>query len=532
MPRELPAADENGSLDTTVDAKPVGFGGPTTRRVPVLTIASHPDIARVGDEVVLDGLITGRRPFELSRLEPGFREPGGSRLTPLGIRAVSRSPLTIARAGDALVFETEATTHIRINGTLLDRRLALPSSALEGGVILELAHRVVLLLHVRARLTTGRSGDLGMVGASEAAASLRDAIRRVADLAIPVLVRGASGTGKELVARALARHRPNGDAAPFVDVNMAAINPSTAASELFGHVRGAFTGAAAPRDGHFKKAHGGTLFLDEVGETPLDLQGALLRVIEEGTVLPVGATHPIRVDVRLVSATDADLEAEIAAGKFKAPLYHRLARHVIHVPPLRDRRDDIPRLFVHFLKAALEATGEAFKLEPSEEPWLPPELIVQLLGFDFPGNIRQLRNIAERIAVANRDRDVFVMPAEVTNLLGASVAREGRVDGLELGEPPASHPSAPAELTERHVHVVLERHGWQVRPAARELGIAPNTLYQLMARSSLLRRAKDIDAAAILDALGAHGGDEAATAATLHLSHRALRQRMRDLGIE
>ncbi|WNZ66047.1 sigma-54 factor interaction domain-containing protein [Myxococcus sp. MxC21-1] len=215
--------------------------------------------------------------------------------------------------------------------------------------------------------------DLGIVGHGEGIHRVREDIIRVADLAVPVLIRGETGTGKELVARAIHASGPR-RAGPFVSVNLGALAKELVAAELFGAQRGAYTGASRDREGYFRAAEGGTLFLDEVGEAPPEVQAALLRVLETGEIYPVGGHTPVPVDVRLVSATDAHLEARIQERTFKAPLLHRLAGFEILVPPLRERREDVGLLFLHFARQELEAMGEGGQLtsaDPRAEPGCP-----------------------------------------------------------------------------------------------------------------------------------------------------------------
>src|SRR6185436_13729067 len=185
-------------------------------------------------------------------------------------------------------------------------------------------------------------------------------------------LRGETGTGKELLARAI-HQASSRRAAPYFALNMAAIPASLAAAELFGAAKGAFTGADRRRVGYFGRAQGGTLFLDEIGELPADLQPLLLRVLENGEIQPVGGEETLRVDVRILAATDANLESAIEEGRFRAPLFHRLSGYELRLPSLRERRDDIGRLFIHFLRQELAALGEADRLAdpgPEGRPWL------------------------------------------------------------------------------------------------------------------------------------------------------------------
>jgi two-component system nitrogen regulation response regulator GlnG len=230
-----------------------------------------------------------------------------------------------------------------------------------------------------------------IIGEAPAMQEVFRAIARLARSHITVLINGESGTGKELVARALHRHSPRMDK-PFIALNMAAIPRDLLESELFGHERGAFTGAQSRRVGRFEQADGGTLFLDEIGDMPAELQTRLLRVLADGEFFPVGAHTPTKVDVRIIAATHQDLEALVAEGRFREDLFHRLNVIRVHIPPLRERRQDIPLLLRHFLKeASLELNVET--------KTLLPEVVDFLCKLDWPGNVRQLENICRWITV-------------------------------------------------------------------------------------------------------------------------------------
>ena len=230
-----------------------------------------------------------------------------------------------------------------------------------------------------------------IIGEAPAMQEVFRAIARLARSHITVLINGESGTGKELVARALHRHSPRMDK-PFIALNMAAIPRDLLESELFGHERGAFTGAQARRVGRFEQADGGTLFLDEIGDMPAELQTRLLRVLADGEFFPVGAHTPTKVDVRIIAATHQDLEALVSEGRFREDLFHRLNVIRVHIPPLRERRQDIPLLLRHFLNEA--------SLELNVEPkTLLPEVVDFLCKLDWPGNVRQLENTCRWITV-------------------------------------------------------------------------------------------------------------------------------------
>ncbi|MGZ8219707.1 nitrogen regulation protein NR(I) [Methylomagnum sp.] len=245
------------------------------------------------------------------------------------------------------------------------------------------------------------------------APSMQEVFRAIARLArshITVLINGESGTGKELVARALHRHSPRADK-PFIALNRAAIPRDLLESELFGHERGAFTGAQARRAGRFEQADGGTLFLDEIGDMPADLQTRLLRVLADGEFFPVGAHTPVKVDVRIIAATHQNLDHLVSEGRFREDLYHRLNVIRIHLPPLRDRRQDIPLLLRHFLKeASLELKVETKSLLPDVEAYL--------CRLDWPGNVRQLENTCRWITVMAAGKDVHLddLPPELLHV--------------------------------------------------------------------------------------------------------------------
>lgn len=246
-----------------------------------------------------------------------------------------------------------------------------------------------------------------IIGAAPAMQEVFRAIARLARSHITVLINGESGTGKELVARALHRHSPRAGQ-PFIALNMAAIPRDLLESELFGHERGAFTGAQARRAGRFEQADGGTLFLDEIGDMPAELQTRLLRVLADGEFFPVGAHAPVKVDVRIIAATHQNLDALVSEGRFREDLYHRLNVIRIHLPPLRERRQDIPLLLRHFLKeASLEIKAETKALRAEVESYL--------CELDWPGNVRQLENTCRWITVMASGQNVHMddLPPEL-----------------------------------------------------------------------------------------------------------------------
>jgi transcriptional regulator with PAS, ATPase and Fis domain len=288
-------------------------------------------------------------------------------------------------------------------------------------------------------------------------------IARAADSTVPVLIVGESGTGKELVARALHRNSPRARG-PFVPINCGAIAETLLESELFGHVRGAFTGAVTDSRGIFEQAQGGTVFLDEIGETSHALQVKLLRVLEEGEIRPVGASRSVKVDNRVVAATNADLERAVAEQRFRADLYYRLSVIVVRLPPLRERREDIPLLVAAFLKGACARDGRSVQLSASA--------LELLTSYDWPGNVRQLENTIDRIVLFGRGSVVGAdeLPALVRG--GQSDVPAGMFDDLPSLE----------EVERRYLLHVLQAVGRNRSRAAAVLGIDRRTLYRMAER--------------------------------------------------
>jgi DNA-binding NtrC family response regulator len=280
----------------------------------------------------------------------------------------------------------------------------------------------------------------------------------------PVLITGETGTGKELIARAL-HHHSRRAARPFVPVNCGALAESLLESELFGHVRGSFTGALGDKKGVFEQADGGSIFLDEIGETTAAVQVRLLRVLEQGEVRPVGASRVTTVNVRVVAATNRDLERAVREGSFRQDLYYRLNVIRIAVPPLRDRREDIPLLAAHVLREVATRSGAPRRLSP--------EALAALMSYAWPGNVRELENVLERLALAatGETLDVEDLPASFRERPPARLEAP-LFDGLPSLE----------EMEKRYLAHVLETLKGNRTRAAEVLGIDRRTLYRMMER--------------------------------------------------
>lgn len=498
----------------------------TDQPIPTLTILAHPNPVRIGERVVLMDLAQGR-PALVSRREPGFYHPSGGPLAGLNDAYISRAPLLFQPKGEhhVLLDQAQSGTEVSINGNPLRGTHVFSLAELEQGVGLVLAERILLWFHLSAKRPKPHDDLMGLIGFSDAIMKLREDIHRIRDLDTPILLRGASGSGKELVAQAI--HQSGGKDRPWVSVNMSAIPPSLAAAELFGAQKGSFTGSSRAQTGFFRAAHGGTLFLDEIGETPLDVQAMLLRALETGEIQSVGSQTSQKVKVRLIAATDADLEAKMHAKLFREPLFHRLSGYVIQLPLLRQRRDDLGRLFMHFAKANLQEMRSLHHLQdpgPDADPWLPPRLMETLARFDWPGNVRQLRNAVRQMLIAARGLKQLHLPEAMTYLT----------------QPPKQTPDSetpPTTLKPKNISAdllieTLQHHQWDIKAAALNLGISRGSIYALIEKTPGLQKASELTAETILETLALHQQDFKATANALRVSHRALRRRAFDLSLD
>jgi len=314
-----------------------------------------------------------------------------------------------------------------------------------------------------------------IVGASYAIRGVTEKIELVARTPARVLITGENGTGKELVARAIHANSPRARG-PFVEVNCAAIPAELIESELFGHMKGSFTGAVQDRAGKFEQSDGGTIFLDEVGDMSLAAQAKVLRVLQDGVVTRIGGSKPVRVDVRVLSATNKNVEAEIAAGRFREDLYYRLNVVPIHVPPLRERREDIPLLVAHFIGQLTQQGGIASRA-------ITDEAIVRLSQLEWPGNVRELRNTIERLLIlASGPR---ITADDVDRLVGRRAAgAEGGLGSL-LDVPTFEEFKHAAERA--YLLAKLRAFDWNVSETARALAMPRSNLYKKIERYGLSR---------------------------------------------
>jgi len=319
-------------------------------------------------------------------------------------------------------------------------------------------------VHLLAGEFRRRYGLEHIVGRSAAMQDVLERVMRVAPTDATVLISGESGTGKELVARALHVASRRGER-PFVPVNCAAITETLLESELFGHAKGAFTGASRARRGLFEEANGGSLFIDEIGETTPGFQAKLLRALQEGEIRRVGESSAVQVDVRVIAATNQDLRRAIAEKRFREDLYYRLAVVPIRIPPLREHPEDIPLLAAHFLRGFVQRTGTARTLTP--------EAVARLLEHEWPGNVRELENVMEQAAAL----------APGSEIRSADVQIEHRGPAGTGGERTLA--AAVEDAERRAIDAALTRSGGDLAKVARELGVSATTLWRKMKRLGL-----------------------------------------------
>jgi two-component system response regulator HydG len=321
--------------------------------------------------------------------------------------------------------------------------------------------------HLKRQLRADNS-FVNFIGKSEPVEALKKLARRVSGSDATVLIRGESGTGKDLIAKAIHHHSPR-CGGPFVTINCAALPETLLESELFGHKKGAFTGAIKDKDGLFKVAGGGTFFLDEVGNTSPAIQVKLLRVLEEKKITPVGHTQPIDVDVRLIAATNSDLEADVKANRFRPDLFYRLNVLHIQIPPLRDRVEDIPLLVEHFVRRFCDKAEQTVKT-------VSEKALEMLKNYSWPGNVRELENTIERAillcrgdSLEARDLPERLLPTESVSPVTEDQPMTPTLESIEKA----------------YIHYVLTQTNGRKSEAARILGIDSSTLYRKLDRYDL-----------------------------------------------
>jgi two-component system nitrogen regulation response regulator NtrX len=341
-------------------------------------------------------------------------------------------------------------------------------------VMLRNALQHVDLQEENERLRQSIASRYEIVGSSYAVRALIEKIDKVAATPARILISGENGTGKELVARAIHSQSPR-KKCPFVEVNCAAIPGELIESELFGHMKGSFTGAIADRAGKFEQADRGTLFLDEIGDMSLAAQAKVLRVLQDGVVTRIGGAKPVSVDVRVLAATNKNLEQEIAEGRFREDLFYRLNVVPIHVPPLRERREDIPLIAQHFVTVLSEREGMAPRT-------LTPEALQRLQDYDWPGNVRELRNTIERLLILSSGPRVT--GADVDRLVGRRGVEQTSMGSLTEIKTFEEFKDAAERAYLLHK---LREFDWNVSETARALDMPRSNLYKKIERYGLVR---------------------------------------------
>lgn len=563
--------------------------------VPRLRLLYHIDLERIGAISHPDAALEDGEWLTVGRSAPLFATPSPQDVfRPLSDPIISRTQLRIRWLRDAACFEVEPSSsakrklHVpRLDGgTQVAGEEPQGTVRLPAGSCIAIEDRVLLGLEVMSQARSIDEDRLGLVGESEEMWRLRHDIQEVGKFRKPALILGQTGAGKELVASAIHRHGRSAEG-PFVAVNCAALPEQLVESMLFGHVRGAFTGADASREGLWRAAHQGTLFLDELCEMPIGIQPKLLRTLQDGLVTAVGQQKSVQVDVRMVAATNRDPKAEIAAGRLRPDLYHRLAAHVVSVPPLNARRLDVPALFLHFLERSKRDHPELEWLWRAGKSWratIPLSFFVELMRGAWEGNVRELENAAEQTACRNLREGPFQPPGLPQEPARASVpAPVATATPYSVVLPSSTAPNAPplpspaqvgeasqrlgiarktlakllddetlsalfrqadeagADVVERsgqlraraaeRLHAVLVAHDFNQARVAKALDVSAWTLIRLM-QDLGLPRPSDLSLAEIRCALDGTGGDVAKAATRLKVSEHGLKKRLSELDLE
>jgi DNA-binding NtrC family response regulator len=321
-----------------------------------------------------------------------------------------------------------------------------------------------------------------IVGKSEAMVQVLDLVKQVANSRSTILITGETGTGKELIAKSIHMNSPRSEHM-FIPVNSGSLPPELLESTLFGHVRGAFTGAVASHKGYFEAANQGSIFFDEIGTINMDIQAKLLRVIQEREFIPLGATEPVKVDVRILAATNADLKRMVEDGRFREDLYYRLNVINIQLPPLRDRKEDIPALVEHFFRKFCQENGRFLDANGKAQLRFDEEAMSILMEHNWPGNVRELENVVERAVVLATAPVVpaNVLPETVLHASGIGIRRDERGNLAE----DASLFEVVADFERRVILENLERHSWSQTETAEKLRIPLSTLNQKIKRLNI-----------------------------------------------
>ncbi|APP85585.1 hypothetical protein BI317_16815 [Xanthomonas hortorum pv. gardneri] len=486
------------------------------------TVLWHPRHARIGEQALLR---FSQGVWEISRHAPDFYRAGSDVGEGLEDQAVSRQPVQVVeRDGNGVAVLFPATRmRCAVDAVALkqgeDVTVELSDTELKRGVVLRLGEVLLCLGYIG--LMPSVQGQNPLVGVGPAIARVRDEIAQVARTDLPVLVLGETGTGKELVAQAVHSASARSHCA-LVSVNMATLGESLAAADLFGAAKGAYTGAHQAREGYFAEANNGTLFLDEIGDTPAPVQPMLLRALETGEYRPLGSAKALHSNVRLIAATDRDLSTE----GFNQPLLRRLEAFVVSMPPLRERREDIGVLILHFLNSN-QRMKEGL-------PPMPATLVHALCVHDWPGNVRQLGHVIRRLSLSAQSghwpspSDILPAPESREAVATEETASPSSVSGAR------DHPRfrSPVGLSEMEVLAALDANEWRVQQAAQQLGISRPSLYVVLDAMKAVRRVENIPLEEIEATIERAPGDPTRWAIVLRTPREALRRFVRARGLE
>jgi two-component system nitrogen regulation response regulator GlnG len=491
--------------------------------VPALTVVWHPDARMIGAQCPLPQ----HRPTPLNRFTPLLRTNDSGEMLPLAHPIISRQPLLLLAdaEGGVSVTASQGRMTCELQGHPLLGSAHLSAQEVRRGAMLVLSGRVALCLHHIDTVPQRSPRPPELVGISSPIERLARQIRIAAPTALPVLILGESGTGKELVAQALHRGSPRASAA-MVCVNMAALSESLATAELFGAVRGAYTGSQSHRQGLWAQADRSSLFLDEIGDTPTSVQPMLLRALETGEIRAVGASSTTHCDVRLIAATDRSLEN----ASFNQPLRRRLEGYVIRTPTLRDRREDLGVLARHLLARA--------DAPPSVFDCLPSALLRAFCLHAWLGNVRQLSQAMQRLALGAKagcwpSVEEFLGEA-LTPCAAQAVVDTAPVTPAHAAEEEPPQPPryrSPSDVDGDMVLNALNENQWCVRRAAQALGVSRASFYNLLRATPGVQSADSLTLQTIREAMAQGDGTLEDLAARLRTPREALRRRMRTLGL-
>ncbi|MFK8047687.1 MAG: sigma 54-interacting transcriptional regulator [Halioglobus sp.] len=507
----------------------------------LLSIAFHPETDRIGESIMLP-LDRGTNQWHLGRGTPLFsrQSKAESNILPRALddMYISRKTLQLDYSDGTVVLCRESTAcRCQVDGTELENRLILSSESLNAGVSLFLANRILLVLR---ELSTEDFSELAgeiattLRGSGPYISSLKRQIQRAAASDVDVLIRGETGTGKELVASAIHAnsHRADSD---MISVNMSAIPVALAPSALFGSAKGSFTGASGKSAGYFEQAENGVLFLDEIGDTPLEVQAQLLRVLQQREIQPVGGAIK-KIDCRVIAATDAPIDE---GSDFKTALRHRLAGCEIVLRPLREHPEDVGELLWFFIRNYLSETTTEITLPDPESDRLEvaawAEMFHVFVRYGWPGNVRQLANFARQVSLASESALVF--PPHLRRELTAALESDGEIYidsdlDPELEEGIAEQPGTvnrSEDIDDQSFLAAMATARYEPKAAANILGISRTAVYRRIDESQQLRKAAEIPQDEVQRTFDACGGDLSKTALSLRVSRVGLRSRVSSL---